>query len=262
MTGYVPTQPQAGSSIVSLPSSNWRDFLYEVGKGNIPGHSFVLSVGENGAIGNTFINLSDIGGTGFFATTGEAWEIVSTSADDALGGIGANVVVAINLDDGLLEVTDAVFMNGTTPVALPSTYLRSRLLVVGLSGSNLVNVGDITLRVSGGGAERAKILANNGVNRGGAITVQAGHTGFVVETPVLTGRNDSVDAQVLSFSPDTNTININGVLPVTKGTGELSSYPLGLPEKTDYWIRAKNDGVGTASALGVISILEVDNNFL
>ena len=262
MTGYVPTQPQAGSQVLSIPSSDWRDFLYEVGKGNIPGHAFVLAVGENDTIGNTFINLSDIGGTGSFATTGETWDIVSTSADDALGGIGANVVVAINLDDGLLEITDAAFMNGTTPVTLPSTYLRSRLLVVGLSGSNMTNVGDITLQVSGGGTERAKILAGNGVNRGGAITVQAGHTGFIVETPVFTGRNNSVDAQFLSFSPNTNTININGMLPVTEGSAALSSYPLGLPEKTDYWFRVKNDGGGTVFALGVISILEVDNNFL
>ncbi len=248
--------------LIDLNPASTRDFLYEVGKGNIAGHGFVLSVGENDAIGDTFINLSDIGGTAFFATSAEDWEVVSTSADDALGGIGANVVVAVDLDSGLLEVTDTVFMNGLTPVDLPSTYLRNRLFVVGLSGSNRANVGDIILRVKGGGAERAKILAGNSVNRTGAITVQAGHTGFIVETPVITGRNNSVDARLLSFSPDTNTININGMLPVTEGTAELSSFPLGLPEKTDYWIMAKNDGGGTVSALGVISLLEVDNNFL
>lgn len=252
------------SVTTTIPAADWRDFLYEVGKGNIAGHGFVLSVGENDAIGGTFINLNDIGGTGFFAASAESWEVVSTSANDTLGGTGANVVVVICLDANRLEKTVTVFMNGLTAVTLPDglDYTRSRLFVVGLSGTSMHNEGDVILRVAGAGAERAKILATNGVNRGGAVTIQAGHTGFIVETPIITGRNNSVEAQVLSYSTDTNTINVNGVLPVTEGTASLVGFPLGLPANTDYWLRAKNTGGGTVSALGIISLLEVDNNFL
>lgn len=251
----IEAAPQTGTT---------RDFSFEVGKGNVPGHEFVLAAGENDAIGGTFINLTDVGGTDFFAESPESWELVSTDANDTLGGTGANLVIFFVLDAGLVKKTVTVFTNGGT-VVLPDglDYLRARLGVVGLSGSNKVNVGDLILRVAGGGTERARILAGNSVTRIGAYTVPAGHIAVFTNTPVNPGINDDIEAKLLTYSPDTNTINSNAVLHAGGGSEGLESYPVPLPEKTDYWIQVKKNGGGSSVfALGIISMLEIDMNFL
>ena len=60
-----------------------RDFLIEVAKGNIPGHSLIPVIGRSPAIGSVgFTDIWDVGGDKTVDTSAVAYEIVSTSTDD------------------------------------------------------------------------------------------------------------------------------------------------------------------------------------
>ena len=203
--------------------------------------------------------MTDFGGNDPLPTTAESIEIVSTSTDDASGGIGANAISISYLDSLYVRQNAVVLLDGTNPVALPTTAIRINLCVVVLSGTSQGNVGDLTIRSTPGGVTRAFIPAGNSVNRQGIYTTPADHTSFIERTPVITGRNDSASVEIITYSPVTNTLNSNALLPVTEGTAALGSFPVSIPERTDYYLRAINNGGGSVAVSGIIPIIEIDN---
>lgn len=117
-----------------------------------------------------------------FASAAEAWEVVSSSAADTVGGAGAETVILMALDSAwnMIDLF-SVNLNGTTPVQLPGGARYFRFNGAGIGGiTNATgrrrNQGDITIRVSGGGAVRGIIPALVGVTRQAIYTVPAGYT--------------------------------------------------------------------------------------
>jgi len=109
-----------------------------------------------------------------FQTSAVALELVSDSASDAAAGTGAKLVAVTTLDANCNEVVSLVVPNGTTPVALPGTYLHHNMAIVLDSGSNFTNVGNITIRTVSGAVAQGFIAAGVGVSRQGLFTVPAG----------------------------------------------------------------------------------------
>ena len=76
----------------------------------------------------------------------ETIEVFSDNANDTSGGTGARTVELQGLGaDGLLT-TEVVTLNGTTPVATVTTWLRMFRMIVLESGDNQTNIGQIIAR--------------------------------------------------------------------------------------------------------------------
>src|ERR1044071_8594902 len=104
-----------------------RDYDADVSRSLVSGVSRVAALCTR-SIATAFNSLSagqDIwGGVNnemTFPTANESWEVVSSSANDTVGGSGSETVTFTILDFAYAEIaTFTVNLNGTTPVILPN----------------------------------------------------------------------------------------------------------------------------------------------
>lgn len=114
------------------------------------------------------------GGIYPFQSTVQSLEIVSASADDAAAGAGARTALVTGLDTDYQAVTELVVLNGLTPVALATQMLRVNDVHVLTAGSAGQNAGNVTVRLAGGGASQAIVLAGRNHLQQLVYTVPAG----------------------------------------------------------------------------------------
>lgn len=224
----------------------------------IGGQNFGLTSGFK-----DYVDLTPTGGNQVLPTTAEQWEIVSESADDSSVGIGARTVAVSTLDGDYKPQITLVVLNGTTPVALDNTHLRSQSAILLTSGSDPsnTNIGDIIMRVAGGGTERMRIPAGIGDCKSLLFTIPAETTGFGTSFTLFTSKNRdfTIRSKLTPFGGAT----ITG--------GEVSTYqtisffpivaPFPLPAKTDIRIEVKSSNPST-EVLVFTDLLLVDNSKL
>ena len=246
-------------------------YYSEVRKGRVPGHSMHFVVGRNRSVSDT--SLQDVwGGSGniVLPTAAESWEIVSSSANDAAAGTGARTVTINTLDanyDAQSPVT--VTLNGTTAVAISGTHFRAHEF--GAGGGAFVasvgtvrgsNEGDLTIRVSGGGATRMVIPAGVGANEDSIVTVPNGFTAYGVQ--LVYGWEKNQDGRFVSstLSGASQPAIQAGALPAYQaqnGFQFLGGFP--NPEMSDFIFQAQGSAPGYDFT--IIEEFElVDNNYL
>ena len=253
-----------------------KDFLIEVDKGTVPGHSLVQKFGFNDSIGST---LGPITTTGDYPTptTAQSLEILSSDADDNASGLGGRSVTIEGLGADWTEQSETVSLNGTTPVALSNTFTRVYRMQLATSGvysevGALTHQGTITLRISGGGDTWAEIALDTvtgapmGQSEIGVYTIPAGKTGYLIykhttvessKTPsIYWFRRSGIDVVTAPFTARrlferhvgvSESIEYNPSAPIIK-----------LPEKTDIGAMGYQ-GTGSASVSVEFQILLVDN---
>lgn len=168
-----------------------REFLLEVARGNIPGHSVLHKFGSNEALSNSIAPISSAG-VYQTPTAAVSLEFVSSSASDALNSTGMHELTVIGIDASWNEqtvTTAAHATDGTTAVAISGTWLRVYRAYVSSSGTYATaaagsHVGTITIRVASAGATYAQITLSNGFPMGqsliGAYTVPNGFTAYIL----------------------------------------------------------------------------------
>ncbi len=235
----------------------------EMAKGNVPGHSIDFMFGRNPAVGTTKEDVWGIGGLLVYPTAGEQWEVVSSDANDTLGGTGANLVVLTHLDTDFVIQNELVAMNGTTPVTTAATNMfRPKLFVVVNWGSALENVGNITIRVAGGGDDRGFIEAGFNNSLDGFYTVPAGFSVQILWNNPNVARNDGIQfffrARTISgggfFTPVIIEL-FNQSSPINFGA------PIAFGEKSDLRMEAVNTTGGTAFGHWVLQLVLIENGF-
>lgn len=252
-----------------------KEFMLEVAKGNVPGHSLVHKFGRNSAVGTTLVPVSS-GAVYQTPTAAASLEIVSSSSADSAAGAGARSVYIEGLDANFAVQSETVNMSGATPVALANTYLRVYRAYVTSSGSYAnattpSQVGTITLRVASAGATWLTLPTIDtsfgaGQSNIGAYTVPAGKTAYILSQSMSV---DSTKTANLYFFQRTNAddvttpysgamrvqnvyVGIAGPVSFTHRTAE--SYPA----KTDIGWLAKVSS-GTADVSVEFELLLVDN---
>lgn len=166
------------------------EYLLEVRKGNVAGHSIVAVTGRNPDVDTSpFRDITDVVDgsgqyTGFPTGAAETMEIVSTSVNDTFGGTGAQVIVIQGLlDQDFAESPNVVIqLNGTTPVSLGIiTYARMRISRVVLFGSLGTNEGTITIRHTTTTTNIfTEMLPSYGTSFNAAYTVPAGKVAILL----------------------------------------------------------------------------------
>ncbi len=157
----------------------------DITSGRYSNWEMISKFGTNLAVSTALEDVWNVGGVLDHPTSAETLEILSSSAADTSGGLGAMKVLVSGLDANFVCLNEEVTMDGTTPVTLSSAFIRVYRLRVTESGTyGGANLGTITLRVSGGGATRAQIdfdtqFGGLGTSEMTHFTVPAGRVGLV-----------------------------------------------------------------------------------
>lgn len=258
-----------------------REFLIEVAKGNVAGHSLVHKFGRNTAVGTSLV-VAASGAIYQTPTSAVSLEFVSSSASDALSGTGMHEITVVGLDANWEEQTVTVAAHatdGTTAVALTGTWLRVYRAYVSKSGAYATtaggsHLGTITIRVSGGGATYATINLEGSFGLGqtliGAYTVPDGYTAYILSTAWSSDVSGTKTVDYFFFKRE----NADDVSSSFDGTLRVQSLMQGTQGVYEFIHRTPEPYVGpcdmgfltkasTTSKVSVeFEILLVDNNYL
>jgi hypothetical protein len=244
-------------------SVSYENFLIEVAKGNVPGHSIVNKFGENPAV-TTATDPEDVWAGGgiydFYPTSAQSVLAASTDADDTDGGAGARTITFYGLDASWNAANETVTLNGTNSVALTNTYRRMFRGVVLTAGASSANEGDITV-TNAAGDVAIHIDAGDGQTQQAIYTVPNNTTAYFLKGYVgMSDGGNSASRESVQFKWKARLNNgVNGAW-ATKGQIECINdgatwwqYEYGapsgpLPEKTDVRIEA----VEVSATLGVV----------
>jgi len=154
------------------------DFMLEIAKGNVSGHSQVNKFGANPSVTqDTTEDVWDGGGTYSFPATALITKIAQ--ATDQVG-TDANATIELQgLDANWAEVTQFADLDGsdtTTEVTLDTPLIRIfRMKVL----ENIVLAADVSAVATGGGTTYATILAGNNQTLMAIYTVPADTTAYM-----------------------------------------------------------------------------------
>jgi hypothetical protein len=248
-----------------------KDFLIEVQKGLISGHSIVHKFGRNDAVPNgSFAHISltpfDIAD---FRTSAVSMRVkAGGNAADTAAGAGAREVTIQGIDSSFSETSEAVATAGASASsATTATFWRVHRAWVSSAGTYTgANTGAVVIEDSGGGADFITIAAGEGQTQYCGWTVPTGKTAYILSVHLTC---DSVKpADIRLFTRD----NIDDVsAPMDSKrlklywdgiTGVFGFVPRspneGISEKSDIWFEAQGSGASTEVSCD-FELLLVDN---
>ena len=257
-----------------------RDFMVEVAKGNIAGHSAVNKFGHNPLVP---AGGADVwAGTGtylFYPTSAVSIDIKSDNAEDGAGtSTGALTCIIYGLDANWDEQTSStITLNGTTEVTIAGTWRRIFRLVVLTAGSNGTNIGNLTVQCVGAAGGLADntigiyVAAADGQTQQTIYTVPLGKTAYFIKGYVgLSDPNKNGEAAEFVWRLRPN----NGVTGAWTVKGQIGLVNIGsshwqyeygipagpIPEKTDIKIEVLS-ATTTVGAVGGYDLLMVDDGY-
>lgn len=222
-------------------------------------------LGYNAVVATTQTDLAEHLASGPLSipTAGETWEVVSSSANDTAAGSGARTVRVYGLDASYNPLSETVILAGATPVATTNTtwfrVLGFHVLTVGSGG---VTAGNVTLRVSGAGATRARITAGSNRAYQAFYTTPAGFRAEVtrVDFGIDTGAAGRgimlANVDPMDHSPLAAGVFVEQMSRVTNGPAheDFSKVLFSLPPKTDVKLAAISLGAGTVKMGGQMAL--------
>jgi hypothetical protein len=251
-----------------------KDFLIEVSKGNIAGHSLVHKFGSNGAVGNAaYETITSIAHPGLSVinshlTTAVTMRIKNGGhVNDDAGGTGARKVMIVGLDETGAEAQEEVVTNGVANSAYTTTtfirVFRAYVTDVGTYGGT--NAGAITIRANGG---IDMVIIGNAIGQTlhGMYTIPLGKTGHLLSVTLTVESLKPVS--IIMFTREDI---LDTTLPVTGKRTKLfwnglennfsynpDSPKIVLPPLTDIWFEGRAAVAGAGVSVD-FEILLVDD---
>jgi len=260
INGLVSVSPQT-----PLPVTN---SLFQIQLGNVDGFQLLNIAGEKHNVDTQWQDVSEVDGVQELPTEGnpEEWEALSTSPEDSIGGSGTSSILIPRLGDGWTELDPVVAsVNGTSPTIIPGGAINFRALQgIVLNPDGGSNVGDIIIRVAGGGPERLRIKAFEGASKSSLFSVPVGKTAFAQFIIAASGKNQ--DTNLRSWAQtDGGPVITGGTIPDYQGNIAWPVIaPFTLPQKTDLRLQVRSTNESTEeSPIEVTTFFDfliVDNN--
>lgn len=125
-------------------------------------------------------------------TGAEAWEVVSSSANDTAAGTGAQTVHIAYLNTaGVLQEKTGIALNGVTPVSITFTGGCSAIqwMEVASVGSDGIAAGNIDLRAVTGSVVHERVSSGGNRSLSARFTVPAACTVYMTEWDVSANQN-------------------------------------------------------------------------
>lgn len=211
-------------------------------RNQIQGHSTINIYGYQPAVALTFIPVWENATTYTYPVAATKMNLAGTAGDTAS-------ITISGLDANYTPISEAIVMNGATPVTTVKSYLRINGMQVAV-GSATNPSGVVTLKDLTNTTIYAQINAGVGRTQAAIYTVPAGYTFFLQRVNIYTSLNGN------NFATYQNkTISSNGVVQLTQQASFPTSYearrimPRPFTEKTDIQLMAKvNSSTGAISA--------------
>lgn len=235
-----------------------RDFLIEVEKGNVDGHSIVHKFGRNdGVASGVWEFIGGLSTSASFLTAATPVRIkAGGDVADTSTGLGAQAVTVIGIDDTLAEASTSIETAGASASAITTTsfWRTYRSFVTpgraGTYGGN--NIGSVNIENSGGGTDLIRVVLGEGQSQHGGYTIPTGKTGYLVSALITVDAAKAADVKWMQRANFNNvTTPFEPVLQKKYWDGILGELPYAprAPQKiaalTDIWFEANGGGVGT-----------------
>lgn len=245
--------------------------------GNVPDAYIVEKFGRNRLIdqNTTPEDIWNGGGiyTGFTDLPAEEFEVFSSSANDTLGGTGANILRVFYFDadyNWVDENGDFLFfdvnLNGITVVPSGITGIRIWRARAILSGSNRKSVGDITIRWATSGSIFAVIPAGFSQTQICCFTIPAGFTGYLkqfsAELEDQNANRAEMALRVVNFGTNTERLIRPFTITDLRSKSEVFYGAIMLPEKADVAMTVLEVTSNGARVTADFSVLLVKNKVI
>jgi len=253
-----------GDFTSNLDLYDYADFIIEVGKGKVPGHSAVSINGVNDGLqiasGSRMIWRVD-GDYNFLTAATTLFAVSSDNAD-------TQVLAFTFLDADFNEVTDTVTLTGQTPVAISATA-GIRLNACTVTGTSKI-AGSVsimsTTNVTAGVPNDTDDIVGfvpvetQRLNQS-LFTVPAGKIGIVLRCLVSAGKNQDANFSTHIMHPtDFPDLTITE-LGIFQNTKQIDFVPFPLGEKSDAFIEASSSSNNTTVSLRC-AFLIIDKEFV
>lgn len=254
-----------------------NDFLIQVAKGNVPGHSLVYKFAE-ATVDTTIRSIWPLATTNSFwmPTSASTLEAISSSTNDTAVGTGARTITIYGLDASFNLISETLSMNGTSVTShTTQSFIRVYRVAVDTVGTyatssvNGANLGNITVRTVSGSVPVGYIDYDSkgyGSTQQAHYTVPKGHTLMVYDYFITVETTKTVDVYTWNRpnANNTTTYTSKRLIYEFKGLAQNETkglaVPFSLPEYTDFWWSA-----ASASATAVVSVaflcVLIDNNY-
>lgn len=254
-----------------------REFLIEVAKGNVPGHSIVHKFGRNPALPNgtfEFVDLLGPAGEGPHAPHLSAASTVRIkaggNANDTAAGSHAQEVTVEGLDSNWAVATEAIATNGASASSSTTTsFLRVYRAWVSASGTyGTANDAAVTIENTAGTIDMIQIAAERGQSQYSGYTIPSGYTGFLLEVHFVIDTAKQVN--ILLFkreNADDVTTPFESPRLLAEWDGASGNFdidyeiPVRLEDHTDIWVEAAGDGA-VSGITADYHILLVENSYV
>ena len=247
-----------------------RDFLIEMQKGSVAGHTVVHKFGRNMGVPSgsfEFVNLLGFTAWPLSAATTVRVKAGGNAADTAAGA-GAREITVQGIDDSFAEVTATIATAGTGAGSATTTSFwrihRAWVSAVGTYGA--ANTAAVTIENSGGGTDLIQIAVEEGQTQFGGWTVPLGKTAYLLSAHLHADANKTTDFAMYTRADIDDTsapmsarrlkIYIDGVL------GSYRHHPRSpgpaIAAKSDVWWEAQGSGATTEASVD-FELLIVDD---
>ena len=271
-----------GSVVSSITRvGTYEPFDLQAARGQITMHTPRFRFGYANAIGTnptTITTCVTAGNVYVYPTAATVMQVSSGSANDAAAGTGARTILVSGLDSSYNAISETVTLNGQTQVATTNSYLRILYTEILSTGSGKAQAGTIYIGTGSATAGvpatvywQSEVTYNNWSFAG--YTVPAGYTAYLSSytiTSQSTTAAQNVSLALVTFEYGTaNSTTAQGV-PEFQSTARLTAnavfdrhfdYPLAIPEKTDFELRAWNQtGTTAVNVTGEIQFILIKND--
>lgn len=235
-----------------------QDYLLSLSEGDITGHTPFSKFGRVSAVSNTLVDVW-INGTGtpsqyVFPPSAIQFHVVSTSAQDGVGGTGILTLRLEGLDSNYAVITEDITMNGITPVTTTNSFLRINFCYALTAGSTGAAVGTITVKNTADTITYSVISPGMNVCRQLIYTVPAGKTLYLTSLTIASGQGgNSLNVNAVIFTPKYRLVGgsvfypAGELLAINSETIRTLEIPGKFTEKTDIKMSVIGDYASASS---------------
>lgn len=247
-----------------------RDFLIEVAKGNIPGHSLVHKFGRNSDVPSgswEHISMTPFSKTNFRESAGTFNIKAGGNAADTAAGAGAREVTIQGIvATTFAEETDTIATAGAaeSSASTKSFWRVHRAWVSSVGTYTAANTGAMVIEDVANN-DMISIAVEEGQSQYAGFTIPAGKTGYLVSVHGFVDSTKDVDIRCMTrknidvVAAPMNSVRVKLYWDGVKGTLQYTpkSPEFSLPEKSDIWF----EGNGSAAAAVSLDfeLLLIDN---
>lgn len=238
--------PVATSVIGNEHYPVYIDFLLEVNKGLVPGHSLIHKFGQNLVATTIEQDVWGQGGVMSFLQAAETMDVVSSDTiNDISTGDNARTVTIIGLDANFNEISEDITLLATAVTTTQEFIRVYRMYVTGTGTYGATNAGNITATATTEGTVQCNISIDDGQSGTTHLTIPAGYTGYLFRVSITVDSNQACDFHLIKregadvvAAPFTPYRSIHHWEGISQEGETLGAYHE-LPEKTDVWFTCK-----------------------